>query len=557
MVIIKTKRWLSDEEFEEILKVADYLGYSEGYKKFYFNVAKAIKNGYFLSDVKSLIRDLGLEVEGSLDELEKAYSSLAVTLEWDATSCAAKLVIPGNLYSTIKDKLRNLGCKYAWKANEDVVVHVPPYQVHQLIEYFNSIEIPINDVHMLTAEKALPLKPTLVNVELRSYQREALEAWLENKGRGIIALPTGSGKSLIAIAAIVEKSVKTLIIAYTREQVHQWKNFITRYTSIPSSMIGLFYGEEKRLAPITISTYQSAFRNMGLLSPHFDLLVIDEVHHLPAEKFRYIAYHSLAKFKMGLSATPEREDGLHVELFPLLGGVVYYRSPSELAEQGYLAPYEVITIKVELTPQERLLYAKLRKQLNDLLSKLPKEVLEHTSGRERFNRILEEAYRGNEVAKEILKIQSSIRMLIASSAAKINKAVEIALRELERGSKIIIFTQYVDQAEEIAKKVQGLLLTGEMPEEARRAVLEEFRNTTKGILVVTTVGDEGLDIPDANVGIIVSGTGSRRQFIQRLGRLLRPKAGGQKAILYEIVVKGTHEEHQAARRKRLGTFEEI
>jgi len=112
-----------------------------------------------------------------------------------------------------------------------------------------------------------------------------------------------------------------------------------------------------------------------------------------------------------------------------------------------------------------------------------------------------------------------------------------------------VFTQYIDQAREIAEKTRGLLLIGEMPENERKRVLDYFRQNSRGILVVTTVGDEGIDIPDANVGIIVSGTGSRRQFIQRLGRLLRPKTRGGYAKLYEIIVEKTPEEYQLKKRR--------
>jgi len=146
-------------------------------------------------------------------------------------------------------------------------------------------------------------------------------------------------------------------------------------------------------------------------------------------------------------------------------------------------------------------------------------------------------------------------MLLAKSTSKIDKAVEIAREEYEKGNKVIVFTQYVDQAREIARRLEALLLTGDTPEEERKRALQEFKYAQRGILVVTTVGDEGLDIPDANVGILVSGTGSRRQFIQRLGRLLRPKPGGKEAVMYEIILEKTTEEFQARKRKTLNLDE--
>jgi len=126
--------------------------------------------------------------------------------------------------------------------------------------------------------------------------------------------------------------------------------------------------------------------------------------------------------------------------------------------------------------------------------------------------------------------------------------VDLARQELEKGSKIIIFTQFKRQAEEIAEKLGAFLIHGDIDKDKRLRALEAFKRAKSGVLVVTSAGDEGLDIPDANVGILVSGTGSRRQFIQRLGRLLRP-GPGKTAVLYEIVVSGTSEVAQSRRRR--------
>jgi superfamily II DNA or RNA helicase len=373
-----------------------------------------------------------------------------------------------------------------------------------------------------------------------------MDKWRSNNYHGIVALPTGSGKTLIGVSAVVLTGRRSLIITYTREQMFQWRDVIVRSTNIPQSMIGLMYSEEKRLAPITIITYQSGFRIISEISPLFDLLIVDEVHHLPADKFKHIAVHSIAKYRLGLSATPYREDGKHEELFPLLGGIVYHKTPAELAAMGFLARYRVVTVKVGLKKDELEQYNSLRK----LYFKL-------ANGRD-FKKVLDDALKGDQKAREALKIHSQMKMLLAKSESKLEKAVEIARDELEKGGKIIVFTQYVEQAEELSKRLGAYLLTGEVPPLERKRILEEFKTASKGILVVTTVGDEGLDIPDANVGIMVSGTGSRRQFIQRLGRLLRPKPGGEEARLYEIVLEKTPEEYQSRRRKTSTLdFEEV
>ena len=540
MVLVRASKWLSEEDFQELLKVANYIGRTGGSVSFEIDVDKAVSNGYTFEDVLNLVNDLQLEVEGSIEELRREFDKFRVSVDYDSLSGYVLFRVPLGVVGRVKDKLREIGARRLGVQNGLVVYRLLPYMLHTARMVVEASGLSIEDRQALTAKKELPFKPELVNVKLRDYQEEALAKWLENRGTGIIALPTGSGKTLIGVAAITKISERTLIVTYTKEQAVQWRETILKYTNTPSHMVGLLYSEEKRIAPITITTYQTGFRMIKEIAPQYSLLIVDEVHHLPADKFRFIAVHAMAPYRMGLSATPYREDGRHEELFPLLGGVVYYKTPGELAEQGYLARYVVYTVKTRLPPNEWKEYLELR------------TVFEKYAAGRTFEQLVDDASRGDKSAAEALRVHSKIRGILAKSKAKIEKAVEIARSELAKGGKIIVFTQYVEQAEELAKRLNAWLLTGETPGEERRRALEEFKSAKSGILVVTTVGDEGLDIPDANVGIIVSGTGSRRQFVQRLGRILRPKPGGGEARLYEIVLEKTSEEFQARKRKSTG-----
>lgn len=543
MIVFRVKKWLEEDEFKELTRIADYMGFENGVKSFRLNIDKAFRNGYTLVDIKNLICEYSIdcrEVEAKLEEVASNYTPV---FEWISSKGVVKLSIPRSIYSIVKEDLKKYSPRFTGLIEDKVVLEILPYKAPDVYKTLRDKLGSVLDPQNLFTEKPLMIQPELRNIELRPYQKEALEKWIENNYRGVIALPTGAGKSIVALATLTRVNTRTLIIAYTKEQVLQWREFILKYTTIPPHMVGIFYSEEKKLAPVTITTYQSGFRNINTLSPYFGMLIVDEVHHLPAEKFKYIAMHSIAVYRMGLSATPTREDGKHEELFPLLGGIVYYKLPGELVEQGYLAPYKVITVKVKLSKQERELYEQLRKKYRALVGGL------------KFQEVLELARRGDSRAAEALKIHSEARMLLAKSTSKIDKTVEIAREEYEKGNKVIVFTQYVDQAREIARRLEALLLTGDTPEEERKRALQEFKYAQRGILVVTTVGDEGLDIPDANVGILVSGTGSRRQFIQRLGRLLRPKPGGKEAVMYEIILEKTPEEFQARKRKTLNLDE--
>ncbi len=527
------KKWVSEDLFKKLVSFSDYLGrdHSRG-SVFSINFSKISENNLDFYDILEVLEEAGAEIERKdLEELKKRLlEEKSIYLEWlgdDVVLRTGKYL--GKDYEHIRnyityDRLRKLFI-------------VKPLHFFELKKALSSLGYNVIDKTGLSEELKLPFKITFKG-ELRDYQKEALEKWIENNRKGIIALPTGSGKTVIAIAALAELSERTLIVTYTKEQMFQWKDMIAKFTTISPNMIGLYYGEEKRIAPITISTYQTAYRKVKILSKYFSFLIIDECHHLPAEKFKHIALNMFSIKRMGLSATVIREDGKHEELFPLMGGIAYFKTPSELSAQGYLAPYVIYQVEVNLTPKEMKKYFETVKLYREL------------SGGKKFEELLELAKKGDERAQMALRVHSKLRQIVHKAEAKKKAVKEIVERELRRGSKIIVFTQYVDQAKELGEILNAPVLVGEIKTKIRRRILEEFRSGKEKVLVVTTVGDEGLDIPDANVGIIVTGTGSRRQFIQRLGRLLRPSKG-KEARLYEIIVRGTSEVYQARKRKSI------
>ncbi len=530
---IRVRGWLSDDEYRSIRLFARYLGRYDGFAVFEFDPVLASKNNLTPKDIIAIASSIESIVDEDLEALKDLLEeSVKVRIYFGEDGW---LRVSSRVY--LKDLLWKTGISLPY-SREERAYRAPPYLYRRLVQLFQREGLVVDDeVGLLGSSAKLPRTITFKG-ELRPYQEEALQKWRENENLGIIALPTGAGKTVIAIAAIAELGVRTLVVVYTKEQVRQWIEAIRKFTDA-GGLVGAYYGDEKRLAPITVTTYQTAYRKVSLFTRYFAFAVFDEAHHLPADKFRAIAIGLAAPYRMGLSATIEREDGKHEEIFPLLGGVVYYSTPGELIRQGYLATYKIVTRKVELEPDEKKKYEALRRRFMAL-----------SRGRT-FNELLEAARRGDRDAIEALRVHKEMIRIIQYSKAKLREAERIIRDELRKGSKIIVFTQYRAQAEEIARRVQGLLLHGGIDKRRRQRVLEEFRRRPSGVLVVTTVGDEGLDIPDANVGVFLSGTGSPRQFIQRLGRLLRPKPGNNTAVLYEVVVAGTSEEYQSRKRRRL------
>jgi len=532
-VRFRVRGWLDKEDYNTLTTIARYIGRGVGYSIFELDPDRIEKNGLTPDDVLAVLNSIE---EIDHDDLERLREILEDAKKvWIEMGPDGWLRIRSKIY--LKPIIAELGINLPY-SREEKAYRAPPHLYAALVELFRSKGLIVEDELGLFPPKAsLPRKITFRGT-LRPYQEEALRAWRENGYRGIIVLPTGAGKTVVGIAAIAELNVRTLVVVVTKEQVKQWIEAIRRFTDA-GAMVGAYYSDEKRLSPITVTTYQTAYRKVKLFSKHFSLLILDEAHHLPADKFRTIATYMAAPFRMGLSATIEREDGKHVEIFPLLGGVVYHTSPGELTRQGYLAPYTIRTRKVKLRPAEKRKYDELRRKYHKL-----------AAGRT-FQEVLEAARKGDPSALEAVRVHHKMKEIVQYSEAKLDEAEKIIREELAKGSKIIVFTQYKRQAEELAKRVGGLLLHGGIPKSRRERVLDQFRRMKSGVLVVTTVGDEGLDIPDANVGVFVSGTGSPRQFIQRLGRLLRPKQDGKSAVLYEIVMAGTSEEYQSRKRRML------
>ncbi|MBX3225621.1 MAG: DEAD/DEAH box helicase family protein, partial [Labilithrix sp.] len=188
-----------------------------------------------------------------------------------------------------------------------------------------------------------------VHREPRFFQTEALEAWRRHRGRGVVVLPTGAGKTQLAMMAIDDRRRSTLVVAPTLDLVRQWYDVLGATFGVPIGVVG---GGEHDVRPLTVTTYDSAYLHMEHLGSRFGLVVFDECHHLPSPTYALSARLAIAPFRLGLTATPERTDGLDATLAALVGPTVYRRDIGELAGE-YLAEYDTERVEVELSPEER------------------------------------------------------------------------------------------------------------------------------------------------------------------------------------------------------------
>ena len=400
----------------------------------------------------------------------------------------------------------------------------------EILEYIEKTNLPYED-NVLDLISCPFFSST---IKLRKYQKDALDKWFHNK-RGAVVMPTGAGKTIFAMKIIEKVNSPAFIVVPTLDLVDQWKKELKKAFSID---IGEFTGNKKTLEPITVSTYNSAYINASYLGNKFKLLIFDEVHHLPSESFRHIAEMFASPYRLGLTATFERDDKLHEELPKLIGEKIYEISPEPLTGE-YLADFETKKITVEFSEQEQEEYNNAQSTFkNYLISRNIK-----MRGPKDYQKIVMRSGRDLEARKAILA-RNKGEKLAFNSKNKINELAKL----LDKDNRTIIFTKYNDMVYKISKQFLIACITHKTKKDERKEILKKFKEGIYCSIVSSQVLNEGINVPEANIGIILSGTGSSREYIQRLGRILRP-AKNKKAILYEIVTRNTMEVRTSYRRK--------
>lgn len=372
--------------------------------------------------------------------------------------------------------------------------------------------------------------------DLRPYQVAALAAWDLAGHSGVVVLPTGSGKTRVAIAAMARQRCSAICLVPTRVLLHQWRSVLAEHLGIET---GCFGDGVRELRAITVATYESAYRHMQELGNRFDLLIVDEAHHFGHGLRDEALEMCAAAQRLGLTATPPSGSAA-LGLERLLGPVVYEQGIQDLVGT-FLAEFEIIELRVKLTVDEETAYRADRDQFRaafdaflGLAPGAPWEAFVRWAGRSVEGRGALQCWRRS-------------RNLLALTRNK-NELVG-RLLDRHRDARTLVFTADKEAAYGVARSHLIMPITSDIGQRERDAVIEAFRNGELRALVSARVLNEGFDVPDADVGIIVSGALGVREHVQRVGRLLRP-LHGKRALVYELVTHATTEIAQAQRRRR-------
>jgi superfamily II DNA or RNA helicase len=372
-------------------------------------------------------------------------------------------------------------------------------------------------------------------VDLRPYQDAALTAWALAGRRGTAVLPTGSGKTRLAIAAIARTGVPTLCLVPTRVLLEQWTRSVHELLAIVPGQLG---DGEHRVGAVTVATFESAWRHMHRLGNQFGLLVVDEAHHFGTGMRDEALDMCTADLRLGLKAT--KPGGLAAaRLGELVGPVVYELRIDDLAGE-FLAPFETVVLHLDLTADERSEYESLMATFGDAMRRFKRFAPNAT-----WDEFAKAAGQTDEGRRAIAAWHRA-RKLTAFPSAK--RAMVGTLLDRHRSSRTIVFTADNPTAYAISRDHLIMPLTCDIKRSERERALALFREGRITALVSAQVLNEGLDVPDAEVGIIVAGSRGAREHVQRVGRVLRPSPG-KRALVYELVVRASTEVGQSRKRR--------
>ena len=410
----------------------------------------------------------------------------------------------------------------------------PAFRYRDIVEYLESSGIIYED----KVFGGLNLQDVKMKLSLRDYQNKAVDSWTHAGKKGIVILPTGAGKTVLALRVIQDLGEAALIVVPTLVLVEQWKKRLEEEYGVKVGVIG---GGGREVRAITVATYDSASLKSDVMGNLFKLIVFDEVHHLTGHSYRQISLKYIAPYRLGLTATLQKESSARVVLRDLVGDIVHEMEVDELAGV-HLADYTVKTIHVPLSPEEKKEYDFCYTRYRSFLSGQGIRIRSAAD----YQRFVLRTGRDPKARTALLSRNRAMDIAQNSSSK-----VEYLKKLLKDNSvdKTLIFTRHNKLVYRISKELLIPAITHQTSKEERRVILDGFRSGAFRRIVTSRVLDEGVDVPDASMAVILSGSGSSRQYIQRLGRILR-KSKDKQARLFELVSKDTSEVYTSRRRKR-------
>lgn len=351
----------------------------------------------------------------------------------------------------------------------------------------------------------------------RDWQVEAFKRWIDAGQRGIISVVTGGGKTVFALSCIEKlKPIATLIVVPTAALLDQWWEEAANYFDLSLDEINVITGNQGlRLGAINLAILNTAAKLPERMKQHSCFLIVDECHRAASEHFRQVL--SIKTYaSLGLSATPERpyDDGLKEVLVPALGDVIFSYNYADALRDHVIVPFSLRNIVFDLEEDRQKEYDRLTQSIARSI---------HKSGIDSPETVSLFLRRTRTLNLSLNRIRVTLKLIAAN-----------------RGKRILVFHEDIEACTLIhdvllKNEVRSGIYHSKMKLRARAEVLASYHKGMLDVLVTCRALDEGFNVPETQIGIIAASTATRRQRIQRLGRVVRPAKGKETAMIYTLV----------------------
>ncbi|MFL6606333.1 MAG: DEAD/DEAH box helicase [Steroidobacteraceae bacterium] len=354
----------------------------------------------------------------------------------------------------------------------------------------------------------------------RGWQVEALDKWERARLRGIVSVVTGGGKTVFALSCIEKiRPTATLIVVPTAALLDQWWEECASYFDLKLDEINVITGTKRfRLGAINIAVLNTASKLPERMQGQSCFLIVDECHKAASEQFRSIlevdTYATL-----GLSATPERpyDDGLAEVLIPALGDVIFTYDYTDALRDGVIVPFMLNNVVFDLEEDRQREYERLTRAIARSISRLGPDAEETVALFLRRARTLNLSLNRVRIALKLIAANPHKRTLVFHEDIEACDLIQQVLRE---------------------NAIKSGVYHSKLSLKLRATMLGEYRRGDLDVLVTCRALDEGFNVPETELGIIAASTATRRQRIQRLGRIVRPARGKEAATIYTLVASG-------------------
>ncbi|MEM0027295.1 MAG: DEAD/DEAH box helicase [Ignisphaera sp.] len=514
---------LNNEFFSELDKIADIVKYDvESHTWIYrLNPAKVSFYG-FEKTIEFIVNKLGINIPLRALEHLKKISSEPIHVFVDLKDDALHLY---PLNTSVLGSLLEMGI-----VRYDLISKVFKARIralHMILDHLNEGGYRVKLGFQIDYRASFK---SFFSIALKTYQEEAYKAWKEAGCRGIVVMPVGAGRMAIALKAIDELKVRTVILVPSIDSLYKWVGYLVKYLNVSLKDIGVFGGGRREIKEITVMTYDMASSNLWKVPTYFGLLIADECHFAVSDTYRNALNNVTAPYRLGLTQTPNRDDGLHRYYKAVLGPIVYSISLNEFREKKCFRSPKGFIVHVGLSREEYEEYKRLMKMyLNYCRSVYPST---RDIG-ERFRRVLELSPL-DQGAREALRARLKARKIVLNIDRKI-RVVERLLKRFEN-EKILIFSKYPGVVRRIARQLLIPRILPDTPEDEKRVYLKMFRYGDIRVLATSIIFDKTFDnFPEPNVAIVVSGVIPGRDYVKRILEILKP--GDKQPLLIEIVTK--------------------